>query len=50
MRVLKFFLYVILTVCVVWGALILFGPSLIKRSVNAYLGDNVEISRLPVVG
>ena len=48
MRVLKFFLYVILVVCVVWGALILFGPSLIKRSVNAYLGDNVEISRLSV--
>ena len=48
MRLLKFFLWITLLVCVAWGSAIFLGPTLIHRSVAIYLGDAVKIQRLNV--
>ena len=47
-RFLKFFLYLILVICIFWGALIFSGPRLIKYAANHYFGTTVKISGLEV--
>ena len=47
-RITKFFLSLILLICVVWAALIFAGPKLISYAVGHYFGDTVKISGLKV--
>lgn len=47
-RLTKFFLYLILSICVVWGVLILVGPRLINYAVDHYFGQSVKVSGLEV--
>jgi len=48
MRLLKFFLWIILMACIMWGSTIFLGPTLINRAVAAYFDDAVKIRRLNV--
>jgi hypothetical protein len=48
MRLLKFFLWIILLACIVWGAAIFMGPAVISRVVAASFGDAVKVQRLNV--
>ena len=47
-RLTKFFLYLTLSICVIWGAIILLGPRLINYAVDHYFGQSVKISGLEV--
>ena len=42
-RITKFFLSLILLICVVWAALIFAGPKLISYAVGHYFKDTVKI-------
>ena len=48
MRLLKFFLWITLLACTVWGAAIFVGPTVISRAVAAYFGGAVKVHRLNV--
>lgn len=48
MRLLKFFLWIILAASIGWGSIIVLGPKLINRAVNAMFVNPIEISRLDV--
>lgn len=48
MRLLKFFLWITLLACTVWGAAIFVGPTVISRVVAAYFGGAVKVHRLNV--
>lgn len=48
MRLLKFFLWITLLACTIWGSTIFLGPTLINRAVAVYFGDTVKLRRLDV--
>ncbi len=48
MRLLKFFLWVILATCVAWGSIITFGPTLIAFAINKTFKNSIEVGRLEV--
>lgn len=48
MRIISFFLIVILAFCVLWGALILFGSGVIKYAVKFYSGDQIILHDVKV--
>ena len=48
MRLLKFFLWIILVACITWGSAIIFGPSLISFAIKRAFKDSIEVGRLEV--
>ena len=48
MRLLKFFLYTVLFVCIFWGLLIFTGPKLIEVAVYSRLGEAVKLTDVKV--
>ncbi|MDC3290827.1 hypothetical protein OAV03_01390 [bacterium] len=48
MRTLKLFLWITLVTCIAWGSLIVLGPALITRALNATFAGSIEINRLDV--
>ena len=48
MRILKFFLYTILSTCILWALLVLAGPKLIELSIKMKFGDTINLSDVEV--
>ena len=48
MRILKFFLYTILSTCILWALLVLAGPRLIELSIKMKFGDTINLSDVEV--
>ena len=45
---LKFFLYLVLSICILWGATILFGPTLITKFLERKYGSSVKVYDLKI--
>ena len=48
MRLLKFFLFIVLILNLLWGALVLAGPSLVRSIVKNNFGDYVQLTNVKV--
>lgn len=48
MRLLKFLLYVVLSICVLWGLVITVGPTLIRLSINHFSNNKIKIEALNI--
>ena len=48
MKILKFFLYFVLTLCILWFSIFLFGSSLVRYGFNHYFGTSVTLTGVEV--
>ena len=48
MKLLRVFLYCILTICIVWGILIFSGPKIINMAAKSFFDGGVVLHRIKV--